>query len=177
MENKSLITLVQESNSLELMLIESDGQLTPEIEAALSVQNLSMEEKVDGYAFMLEKMKAMEEFYAARAEYMSKIAERCSAAQKRLKDNLKFAMDQLHTDTLQGSDVRFKLVPTSGKLVITDEEMIPVEYKKEVTTTEIDKKALKEAAKNKKIPGAQYIPDFSIRTYSTLPNFKKGIAK
>ena len=169
-DNKSLVSLISVSNAIELMLIESGGVLTPEIENALAVNETSIAEKIDGYAFVLERMEAMENFYKDKAEYYAKTAHQCERARERLKENLKFAMEKAGVDELVGEEIRFKKVATSGKLQITDEELIPVEFKKEVQATMVDRKALKEAAEKGYVPGANFVQGYSIRTY---PNTKK----
>lgn len=172
---QTLMVLVNEAMNLEKMMIESGGEITPEIEAALAVKEVSLPEKVDGYSYILDRMSDMEEHFKARAEFFKEAAKHCKAAHERLTYNIKYAMQEMGTNELQGHDVRFKLAPTQGTLAIQDEEMVPVEFKKEIITTEIDKKALKEALVKGEVPGATLTPGFSLRTYANTATKKKAI--
>lgn len=172
MENKSLYLIVNEAMALEQQLMESGGEITPEIESALAVNQESLMEKADGYQHVIERFESLSEHYAARAEFFATIGKQCKTAAERLKNNIKFAMIEMGVDELRGQDIRFKVTPTSGTLHIDDEEMIPVEFKTEIVKTEVDKKSLKEALKSSEIPGARLEPGFSIRTYANTPEKK-----
>lgn len=174
MENKSLISLVSDTTKIELMLIESHGELTPEIEAALSVKETQLAEKVDGYAHVLDRLESLESHYKQKAEFYASVSKQCKSAAQRLVENLKFAMNTLGVDEIHGHDIRFKKAPTTGTLNIIDEELIPVEYKAEKVVTEIDKKRLKDDLKTKQIPGAQLEPGYSLRVYANTAKAKKG---
>jgi hypothetical protein len=171
-KNNSLVSLVNESNNLELMLIESGGEMTPEIEQALAINEKGLLEKVDRCAFVLERLEAMEDFYKQKADYFSKISSQVKNAQVRMKDNLKIVMDTMNVEELVGQEVRFKKVPTAGKLNIIDETLIPAEFKKTVAVIEIDKKSLKDAALKYEVPGAEFVPGFSVRTYANTKAVK-----
>lgn len=172
MENKSLYLIVNEAMKIEQMLMESGGELTVDIEAALAVNSKELSEKVDGYQHVIERFTSLADHYKARAEFFKNIAGQCKTAADRLKDNIKFAMIELGVDEVKGQDMRFKLSATSGTLVIEDAEMVPVEFKSEVVTTEIDKKALKEAALKGDVPGAKIEPGHSLRSYANTPEKK-----
>lgn len=173
MTNKSLVSIVNEAISIERLLIESGGEITPELSDALAVNAGTLADKVDGYVHILERFEDLETHYKSRAEFFKKIAEHCKKAQDRLKENIKFAMQELEVTDLHGNDMRFKLSPTPGVMVIEDEDMVPVEYKNEVISTVIDKKALKDALKNGEVPGAKLVPGYSIRSYANTPDKKK----
>ena len=172
MENKSLYLIVNEAMQIEQMLMESGGEVTPEIEMALSVNSSELANKVDGYQHIIERFNSLADHYKARAEFFKTIAGQCKTASDRLKDNIKFAMIELGVDEVKGQDMRFKLSTTSGTLVIEDAEMVPVEFKTEVITTEIDKKSLKEAALKGDVPGVKIEPGHSLRSYANTPEKK-----
>jgi len=178
MENKSLYLIVNEAMHLEQMLMESGGEITPEIDQALAVNSQALTEKVDGYQHIIERFEALCEHYKARSDFFKTIAGQCKTASDRLKDNIKGAMLEMGIDELKGQDMRFKLAPTQGTLIIKEPEMVPVDFKKEVVTTEIDKKALKEALTSREVPGAELVPGFSLRSYANTPEkkSKKAVA-
>jgi hypothetical protein len=164
---------VIETNNIEQMLIESGGELTEAIEQALAVRDLELVEKVDGYQHIIERFFSLEAHYKERAEFFARISKQCAGVQDRLKNNLKYAMQEMGTTELIGVDVKFKLTPTSGSLVIDDADMVPVEFKSEVVETVIDKKKLKDAAASGNVPGAHVEPGFSLRMFANVPDKKK----
>lgn len=172
-QNKTLALIVNEALILEKMLIESGGEVNPEIEKALAVNSQELALKVDGYVEIIERFESLEAYYKTRAEYFKDISSRCKKAVDRLKENIKYGMNELGIDEIKGVDMRLKVSQTSGSLKITDEEMIPVEFKKEEIKTVIDTKALKEAiAKGLEVKGAEIIPGFSLRAYANTPEKK-----
>lgn len=170
---KSLITIVQETNNIETMLLESQGELTPEIESALSVNETDMAAKIDSYSYILDRFAALEKHYYDKANFFVEVAKRCGSVQERLKNNVKYSMQALGKTELLGEDIKFTLKPTAGSLNIIDEEMIPVSYKSEKLVTEINKKTLKDdIAKGAVVPGAEIKPGFSLKIVANTPDKK-----
>lgn len=172
--NKTLSLIVNEAMILEKMLIESGGEVNEDIEKALAVNSNELAAKVDGYVEIIERFESLEDYYKRRSDYYKEISSRCKNAISRLKENIKYGMTELGLEEIRGNDMRIKIAPTSGTLKITDEETIPVEFKKEEIKTVIDTKALKDAiAKGQQISGAEIIPGFSLRSYANTPERKK----
>lgn len=161
----SLVKIVKEVASLETMLIESGGELTPEIEAMLTVKEVNLPEKVDSYEAMLDRLSVIESLYKERAKLFSQAAKSLGNAQDTLKDRIKYAMKELGVTELLGHDIRFKLSSSKPKLVIEDEKAIPKEYKAEVITVEVQKDKLLEDLKIGSVEGARLEESFSLRTY------------
>jgi hypothetical protein len=171
-ENKSLVSIVSEVNQIETMLIESGGEITPEIECALAVRDASVATKVDGYSYILDRLESLEEHYKNQAAFFSVISKQCKGAKDRLKDNLKGAMQEMGLDEIKGNDFRFKLSNSKPALEILDLGVVPKGYKKEVITVEIDKKALADDLAVGEIPGARLVPSFSLRKYANTKGGK-----
>ncbi len=171
--SNSLIKLVSDTNNLEMMLIESEGQVSEAFEQALQITEDHLAEKVDSYSFILERFKALETYYKSKADKFLTVSKQFSSAQDRLKNNLHYAMDQLKVDEIQGTEMKFVKKPTQGTLEITDADQVPLQFKTEVITTEIDKKLLKEAAKFTEIPGAKFVPGYSIQAKINTPKLKE----
>ncbi|CAB4152619.1 Siphovirus Gp157 [uncultured Caudovirales phage] len=166
MENSSsLRELVQSSQSIVEALIESNGELSPEMELQLQNLEVALPAKIDSYSFILEKLEAEEEFWKAKAKQLTAVAKGCSNVRDRIKESLKQAAVQLGKDELVGNDVRFKISNSKPKLVI-DESQVDEAYKIIVTTKEIDKKRIEEDLKlNVPVQGASLVETKSIRSY------------
>lgn len=172
--NKSLVSIVNEALIIEKMLIESGGEINDDIEEALAVNSKELALKVDGYVEIIARFENLESYYKIRSEYFKNISSRCKKAVERLKENIKYGMNELGTNEIEGVDMRFKVTPTSGTLKITDEEAVPVQFKKEEIKTVIDSKLLKEAMTNGlEVSGAEIIPGFSLRAYAKTSGKKQ----
>lgn len=164
--SKSLVQITSEVNQLAVMLLESQGLITPEIENALAVKEIALPEKVDNYSYILDRIESEIEFYKKRAEMFDQAASTLNNAKKRLKDRLEYAMNEMGVTELVGNEIKFKRMNSKSKLVIDDEEMIDVKYKSEKTVTVIDKDALYEDLKrDSKVVGAHLEPVSYIRAY------------
>lgn len=165
-EKQSLVSLVQESFELTKYIIESDGELTQEIEARLDFNQLSLQEKIDACAFVSRKLKNDEQFFKDRAKSNSRIAQGLARAQDRIKERVKFSMSQLHTREMKGNESRYVLSDYGQKVIIEDENLIPEDFKIQVVQTAIDKEKLKLAlTEGFSVPGARLEKDERLRVY------------
>jgi len=142
-DNQSLIRLVQSSNSLVQALLETGGELTPEIEAALAHIDTKLPEKVDSYQSIMDRLEIESEYWALKADQFKKMATACKNARERLKDNIKYAMNELGQTELVGNDFKFKLSNSKPKLVV-DDVSLDRAYFMQVTETVVDKKRIEE---------------------------------
>jgi|ERR1700722_1311668 len=142
---KSTLTqLVQQAQIIEAALIESGGELTPELEALISNLDLSMADKIDGYSFILERFESEAAFFKARAFIYTKAANGIANFQKKLEAKIKEAMIAMNVDEVSGKEVRFKLKNCALKLVIENEMELAPAYQKIVQTVQPDKEKIKE---------------------------------
>lgn len=166
MENKSLVALVSEANSLVEKLIESGGEITPDIELSLEANERDLQLKLDSYDFVLDRLKKEQEFFADRAKFYQNAARSLSNAEDRLKESIKKAMRMLGVSEVQGSDFKFVLSKTKSKLIL-DEKILPDEYKTQVISYEVNKEKISEALNaGSNISGAMLEPSYSLRKYA-----------
>lgn len=171
---KHIFQLLAESNTLEQMLIESHGELTPEIEEMLTIKDVQLPEKIDGYAFVIDRMDSVSDFYKRKAEMFMRLSKSATSVSYKCKENLKSAMALMNVDELSGFDVRFKLVKSNPSCVIEDENKIDASYKVTETVISIDKKRIAQDLKlGVPVDGARLEQGTSLRTYANSPNAKK----
>ncbi len=165
-QKETLRGLVALSNDLLNQLVELSGELSPELEAQLATLEISLPAKVDSYAYLMDRLEAEAGFWKARAESNALVMKACLAAQKRLKENLKFAMQEQKSDEIKGNDIRFKLQNSKPSLII-DEATIDPAYTFQHVETRIDKKKIEEDLKiGVPVKGAALEPSFSLRVYA-----------
>ncbi len=176
MSNKSLIALVAGAADIERALIESNGEVTPDVEAMLAITEIHLPEKIDNYSLVIDRMESISEFYKAKAAEYVRLAKAASNVIARCESNLKIAMEAMHTDEILGHDVKYRLVKSNPKCVITDESKIDGAYKITETIVSVDKKRLIEDLKLGPIEGAQLESGYSLRRYLNSPA-KKAVSK
>lgn len=136
----SLFKITSEQFRINDMLMETGGELTPELEEALIINAENFQLKVEGYATSIHRFDALEEAADAEIKRLTAIKKSAQGAKKRLKDTLAYAMDTFGYDKYDLG--LHKLSFRSSQAVnITDENLIPNNYIK--VETKIDKESLK----------------------------------
>lgn len=162
--DKSLSLIVSEVAQLEAMLIESDGEITPEIESMLAVREIQLPEKVDRYASVIERFDLIEEFYKEKADQIYKLAKAAGTVSIRCKENLKASMMDLNVSELTGNEIKFKLSPSNPSVEIVDQSKLNGSYLITETITKVDKKRIGEDLKlGVPVDGAELRQTFSLR--------------
>lgn len=155
----TLAFLAKEANVLSDLLLDSQGELTPELEAWYDAHSQALTRKVDSYVFIEESLDDQVERWKARAEAARTIAKRFESFKDKLRDRVKFAMKEMGVDTLEGDLYRYKLSKRKAKLVIEDPAKIPDSFKLIVTVTEPDKDKIQSALNDGfTVPGARLEP-------------------
>lgn len=104
MEGKmTLYQLASEWLRIEDELWESGGDLTPELEAEMTETRESLTAKVDGYNSLYRKFGSVKDAASAEIDRLMKLKRVAENAQKRLKERLKWNMDVLGIDSLEGN--------------------------------------------------------------------------
>lgn len=165
-EKKSLALLAEEKSTIERILEESGGEITPEIEEALNQLDLQTADKIDGYYAFIERCNSVGDLMNARAEELDKIATAHYTLAKRLKDGIQYAMSTMGVSEIKGNIKRAKLQPTKGRLVV-DEKLLPPEYMLQVVSQVPDKERIREKLELfEEIPGAKIEGGQSVRFYN-----------
>ncbi len=144
----NLQVALQHAEILERMLIESGGELTPEIQKEMELNPTTISELVDIKYIGLERMDSSIDFFEKKAEEFKRIAHSLKNAQKFILDSIKSHMIETGKKELVGTEYQFKLSSAAPKVQIVNEEKIADAYKKQVIETQIDKKLIAEDLKN-----------------------------
>ena len=149
----SLYHITSEQLRINELLEESGGELTPEIEEALAINETNFLAKSEGYIESIAYFKAKAEAAKVRIEEMQRIKRISENAEKRLKERMQWAMETLGRDKMEVGLHIISLRRTLAVNIIS-EAAVPNEYVK--VETSIDKVKLKEALKTGAIiPGAE----------------------
>lgn len=174
----SLRELVAFSSAVEMKLIESGGEITAEVEKHMDmlsfVQGEALPAKVDAVQHVLIRFETLADEWKKRAQEIAAVAKGIDSARDRLKDYVKQAMLDNATDELLGGEYRFKLQKVKPRLIIRDEERIPVQYIKQVISSVIDKDMIRaDLDKGNSVAGAELESSFGLRAYANKQTEKK----
>lgn len=150
-----IFKIAQEFLDLLNEIEELEGELTPELEERLKINEANMAKKMEGYCKLIlwydtQILAAKEE-----TERLRKLIRRAERSQGWLKGAMIDVMAGL--DKPKVSAGTFTVGTRKSTAVnIIDESAIPARYASEVVTVKIDKTAIKDAIKNgEEVPGAQ----------------------
>jgi hypothetical protein len=162
---QTLSDLVARSATITQKIIESGGELSPEIESDLSVVESDLALKVDAYSIVMDRLDREGEFFSEKAKQYQAIARAHTKAVERLRERIKAAMISMGKNELSGSDVRFKLTKTAQRLVLSETELDPT-YLLTVTTQVPDKERIKsDLLSGHSVRGAALDGGLALRTY------------
>lgn len=162
MSNKiSIFSISAEQLRINEMLEESGGELTPEIEEALLINEGNFLVKAEGYIETIAKYKAMAEACAERIKQLQAYKKTCENIENRLKESLTYGMTIMERDKMEIGLHRISFRNTTS-VDITNEASIPNEYI--LVETKVDKRKVGDALKSgEAIPGAQLVTNKSIQ--------------
>jgi ribosomal protein S8 len=161
MSKLTLYTITSEQLRINELLEESGGELTPEIEEALILNEENFLTKSEGYIESIARYKALAEAADVRIKEMQRIKKTAENIEKRLKERLQHAMVVMGHDKVDVG-LRKLSLRSSTVVSITNEVAIPAEYI--IVETKVDKMKIKEALKNGVvIDGAELVTNKSIQ--------------
>ena len=162
----TLNELITNSSNTINKIIENGGELTPELSAEMETLETALETKVDNYALFMDRLKNEITYFKSKSKEFTTVEKTLKNLDANLKDRIKYAMGEMKKTELRGDNYRFKLSDTAGKLVISDEKLIPDKYKTETVIVEIDNETMKNDLRNGiDIAGAYLEKTKSLRKY------------
>lgn len=132
-------------------LVDEDGVINEEAEAALDALEAANEQKTEGVLLAIKGMKAEAE--AIRNEEKA-LADRRHGLEKKAESLTEFIKERLSGEKFKTPRVSVSYRKTTS-CEITDEWAIPEDYVK--TTVSFDKVALTKALKSGEVPGARLV--------------------
>jgi uncharacterized protein (DUF2235 family) len=148
----TLFNLSQEQQMLNSMLEESGGELTPDIEQALQINETNFLVKAENYGKAILHYKAMEAVIAAEQDRLGEMKQRVQNASEKLKESISEAMHLFGKDKMEFDTLKLSF-RKSTQVIVDDDSYIPNEFIKVKTT--IDKAGIKEALKTRSIQGCR----------------------
>lgn len=143
----TLYELEQKQIRINELLEENGGELTPELEAELQIQDFEINEKFESYCKAIKSYEAAISGFKTEIERLKARKETAEKAITHMKDAMLnaisvFGLTKVHAGIFTIGTRK------SQSLDVLDESLIPDMYKNKVTTIKVDKNAIKDAIKN-----------------------------
>ena len=126
----NLYELTAEQARIEAMLEENGGEITPEIEEALTLTAEALPKKVDGYGVLLRQFAAAEAACDAEIKRLQALKKTAQNAQRGMKDRILYAMQTFGYDKLAGEITKFST--RASKAVEIDEDTLLARYRDKI---------------------------------------------
>lgn len=146
----NIFQITAEYRQLEEALIENGGEVTPELEQALQINQDQLQEKGINYGYLIKSLKYQLDIVKAEKERIEDIKKRIEKTIDRLESTLIGSMElrgiiELKSPTLT---INFR---KSESVEITDFDALPKEYITVKTTEMPNKTEIKQAIKEGKV--------------------------
>ena len=175
MENRTLFQLSADMAAIEDALWENGGELTPEIEQALTETEQSLAVKTDSYNALIRKFASQADVIDAEIKRLTALKKTCQNAEKRLKSHICDTMALFGIDKLEGQYCKISRAKTSS--IETNEDLLLASYLPTIDAIneslppyikvepKISKTAIKDFQKTEGIlpAGAEVVENWSLR--------------
>jgi len=135
----NLTLALYQADKIEQMLIDSGGEVTPEIELEMKVNPATITDLIDIKYISLERMESSIEFFEKKEQEFKAIRLSLANAKKYIQDSIKQYMIESGKDDLMGQEYRFKLSKGKPTVNVLREEALSPTYFKTKTETTVDK--------------------------------------
>lgn len=159
----TLYGISAEMTALLNAIEEQGGEITPEQEQALAINEEHFSEKAVDYGHVILNLDQTVEAIKNEIDRLTKLKRTAENAQKRVKGSLVGAMVQLDHPTVETPTMRLSLRHTTATEV-DDLNQLPAEYKTTKVEVVADKTAIKKAIQSgEDVPGAHLVENVSLQ--------------
>ena len=163
MNAPTLYGITAELNGILAQLEELGGEITPEIEQALAINEGNFAAKSEDYGHAILNLKGMAAAAKAEKERLAGLQKFYENTQKRLTDALSSAMQVFGHDKVENATMRLSLRHSTATEV-DDLDQLPAEYKTTKVEVVADKTAIKKAIQDgEDVPGAHLVENVSLQ--------------
>lgn len=142
----SLYNIQQEYISLAESIIDNDGLLSEEMEAALQINKDQLESKSQCYGFIVRQLEGECDMIDNEIKRLEAMKKSRGKTVDRLKESVSKAMQLYEIDKIETPTIKISF-RKSESIEIEEESLIDEKYMTVKTTKTPDKKAIKEAIK------------------------------
>ena len=143
---------------------ENGGELTPELEQALTITEEQFLDKAADYGLAILNLRSMSDNCDKEIKRLKALKDFYDNTEKRLGTAVSNAMQAFDHTKVENPVIRMGLRHTTAVSDDYDLDLVPKEYKIVKVETKLDKKAVKEAIlSGKEVPGAHLVENVSLQ--------------
>ena len=163
MNAPTLYSITAELNAILAAIEDNGGEITPEIENALAINDEQFATKAVDYGHAILNLKAMAAAAKAEKDRLANLQKFYENTQKRLEGALSNAMQVFGQDKVENATMRLSLRHTTATEV-DDIALLPKQYKTVKVEEVADKTAIKKAIQaGETVPGAHLVENVSLQ--------------
>ena len=163
MNAPTLYGITAELNGILAQLEELGGEITPELEQALAINEEQFVAKAEDYGHAILNLKGMAAAAKAEKERLAALQKFYENTYNRLDNALKTAMVATGHDKVETPTMRLSLRHSTATEV-DDLDAVPMEYKTTKVEVVADKAAIKKAIQQgEDVPGAHLVENVSLQ--------------
>ena len=161
--NKSLYQIESQYLDLSNQLIESDGEITPDMEQALQIAQNELESKGISYGYIIRKFETEVDIIDAEIKRLQSLKKAREKSSERLKERIKSAMELFDIQKIETPLLKLSF-RKSESVEVDDINSLPALYKAIKVTETADKKLIKQALETgKEIEGCRIIQNNNLQ--------------
>lgn len=161
----SLVKRAQELNDVLDIVIQSEGEVTPDVEKSLSLKENNLALAVDRRFTAIEMARHHVEFFKEQKKRYESAIKSLTNFVDWVKGDVKLAMLEMNQKELVGEEMRFTLSSTKPTVDVFSQDLLPSEYLREKLILEPDKEKIRAALElGIEVPGARLKENFSLRS-------------
>lgn len=159
----SFYPVTKELTDIFIALEDNGGEVTPELEQALAINEEQFVAKAEDYGHAILNLKGMVAAAKAEKDRLAALQKFYENAQKRLTDALTTAMQVFGQDKVENATMRLSLRHSTATEV-DDLDQVPAEFKTTKVEVVADKTAIKKAIQQgEDVPGAHLVENVSLQ--------------
>ena len=159
----NLYQIENEYLQLSEMLIDSEGELTPELIEALEINGNNLKNKAVNYGYVIKQMEGNVDLIDAEIKRLQAMKKSRVNAAERLKETIKTAMLMYDLNTIEIPTMKLSF-RKSESIEIINEAQLSEDFTTTKVTTTPNKVAIKEALKNGvEVAGAVLVTNLNLQ--------------
>lgn len=159
----SLYTISGNLAALLSRIEDNGGELTPELEQALTITEEQFADKAADYGLAILNLKNMSEICASEIERLSELKKHYDNVQKRLSQAIAQAMQAFDRPKVETPTLRLSLRHTTATTV-DDADLVPPRFKVTKVETVVNKTEIKKAIQaGEDVPGAHLTENVNLQ--------------
>lgn len=165
------------SDKIEIALLESDGEITKNLEELLAFKDYTekaLADSVDVVAMTNERIDMAIDYYQQQIHSIEALRDGLHSVKFKLMANLEQEMNRLGLNEINGLTKTIAFRNNPPKVDVFNESVIPDDYKKITMIEAIDKKLISEKLKNGvDVPGCRLIQGKTLSIKKARPQLKQ----